>query len=70
MTQEPDANRLIAWLLDGDVALQYQVQRDLLGRERPDLQAFIATEGWGAQFLALFKLARQPGQNREVQPTP
>ncbi len=50
------SDRLVAWLLDGDVALQYQVQRDLLGQERPDLRARIATEGWGAQFLA----ARQP----------
>jgi hypothetical protein len=47
---------LIPWLLDGDVAIQYQVQRDLLGQERPDLRARIAVEGWGAQFLA----ARQP----------
>lgn len=47
---------LLAWLLAGDVSLQYQVHRDLLGTERPDLQARIATEGWGAQFLA----ARQP----------
>ena len=43
---------LIAWLLDGDVAVQYQVQRDLLGQERPDLRARFATEGWGARFLA------------------
>ena len=50
------ANSLIAWLLDGDVALQYQVHRDLLGQERADLQARIAAEGWGKQFLA----ARQP----------
>ena len=44
------------WLLEGDVAIQYQVQRDLLGSERPDLQQRIATEGWGARFLQ----ARQP----------
>lgn len=43
---------LVAWLLAGDVAIQYQVHRDLLGEERPDLRARIATEGWGAQFLA------------------
>jgi hypothetical protein len=47
---------LIPWLLDGDVAIQYQVHRDLLAQERPDLRAPIATEGWGKQFLA----ARQP----------
>lgn len=47
---------LIQWLLEGDVAIQYQVCRDLLDEERPDLRARIALEGWGAQFLA----ARQP----------
>ncbi len=40
------------WLLDGDIAVQYQVHRDLLDADRPDLQAHIATEGWGARFLA------------------
>jgi len=43
---------LIAWLLEGDVSIQYQVHRDLLGTERPDLRERIATEGWGAQFLS------------------
>lgn len=47
---------LIDWLLEGDVAIQYQVYRDLLDTPRPDLQARIATEGWGARFLA----ARRP----------
>ncbi len=45
-------NRVIAWLLQGDVAIQFQVYRDLLGEERPDLQARIAEEGWGARFLS------------------
>jgi len=44
---------LIDWLLAGDVAIQFQVHRDLLDTDRPDLQARIATEGWGAQLLAL-----------------
>jgi hypothetical protein len=44
-------NQIIAWLLEGDVSIQYQVQRDLLGVEKPALQKRIATEGWGAQFL-------------------
>ena len=52
----PIANDLLNWLLDGDVAIQYQVYRDLLAEERPDLRARITTEGWGAQFLQ----ARQP----------
>lgn len=45
------ANDLLNWLLDGDVAIQYQVYRDLLDEERADLRERIATEGWGAQFL-------------------
>ncbi|MBE0661373.1 MAG: hypothetical protein IH597_02810 [Bacteroidales bacterium] len=47
---------MINWLLEGDVAIQYQVYRDLLGTERPDLQKRIAQEGWGAQLLK----ARKP----------
>jgi hypothetical protein len=43
---------LIHWLLDGDVSIQYQTYKYLLNEERPDLQARIATEGWGAHFLA------------------
>ena len=39
------------WLLDSDVSIQFQVYRDLLGENRPDLQARIATEGWGKAFL-------------------
>ena len=34
-----------------DVSVQFQVQRDLLWDYRPELQAQIAEEGWGAQFL-------------------
>lgn len=46
-----DKQDLLDWLLKGDVAIQYQVYRDLLQEERPDLQSRIATEGWGAGFL-------------------
>ncbi len=42
---------LISWLLEADVAIQYQVHRDLLGIDRPDLQSRIANEGWGKAFL-------------------
>lgn len=42
---------IIKWLLQGDVAIQYQVHRDLLSTERGDLKNRIAQEGWGAQFL-------------------
>ena len=46
-----DKPQIIAWLLEGDVPIQYQVHRDLLGTDRKDLQARIAGEGWGRQFL-------------------
>jgi len=42
---------LISWLLAGDVAIQYQVQRDLLGSDMPQLRDRIANEGWGLGFL-------------------
>lgn len=45
-------DRLIEWLLKGDVSIQYQVQRDLLGYENSSLRDRIATEGWGAKFLS------------------
>jgi hypothetical protein len=47
-----DELQLIAWLLEGDVSIQYQVHRDLLATEKPHLQERIATVGWGAQFLS------------------
>ena len=43
---------ILAWLLDGDVSLQYLAYRDLLGQDRPELQRRIAAEGWGAAYLA------------------
>jgi hypothetical protein len=46
-----DNNQIIQWLLEGDIAIQYQVQRDLLGEENLELQERIAVEGWGARFL-------------------
>jgi hypothetical protein len=45
-------SEIIKWLLDGDEAIQYQVHRDLLGKNKNDLRRKIDTEGWGAQFLA------------------
>lgn len=44
--------RIRAWLLSGDVSIQYQVHRDLLDDSRPDLQARIADLGWGARLLS------------------
>lgn len=43
---------IIDWLLEGDVSIQYQVNRDLLSTNREDLQQRIEKEGFGAQFLS------------------
>lgn len=40
------------WLLQGDVSIQYQVYRDLLYKNRVDLQSRISKEGWGATLLS------------------
>lgn len=45
-------NEIINWLLQGDVSIQYQTYRDLLGEEREDLKNRIDKEGWGNQFLS------------------
>jgi len=42
---------IINWLLQGDIAIQYQTYRDLLGEDRQDIQSTIEKEGWGKQFL-------------------
>lgn len=47
---------LIAWLLDSDPALRWQTMRDLLGSPTAEVaaeRARVATEGLGAQLLAL-----------------
>lgn len=44
--------QIINWLLEGDVSIQYQVYRDLLGIEKKDLQDRIEKEGWGQKFLS------------------
>jgi hypothetical protein len=43
---------IIDWLLAGDVSIQYQTYRDLLGEDRIDLQKQISKKGWGARFLS------------------
>ena len=43
---------ILRWLEAGDVAIRYQVARDLLGRDDRALQSRIAREGWGARLLA------------------
>lgn len=47
---------VLAWLLDSDPALRWQVERDLLGAPDPTWQATrarVAVEGFGARLLAL-----------------
>jgi len=46
---------LLNWLLKGDVAIQYQVHRDLLNRDKKQLQKQIEKKGWGARLLSLQK---------------
>jgi hypothetical protein len=48
-------NEIINFLLSGDVSIQYQAHRDLLGSDQPGLQNRIETEGWGAKFLSFRK---------------
>jgi hypothetical protein len=46
----------LVWLLEGDVSIQFQARRDLLGEDPARLESLqrrIATEGWGARFLSL-----------------
>ena len=55
-------NKVLRWLLEGDVSINYQVYRDLLDDERPSLRKRIEEEGWGARFLALRKKDGHWGQ--------
>ena len=43
MTPRLITDDIVDWLLAGDVAIQYQVHRDLLDEERPDLRAHALT---------------------------
>ena len=52
MSDRQENNTIIKWLLQGDVSIQYQMHRDLLGINKPDLQKRIETEGWGQVFLS------------------
>ncbi len=45
-------SEIIAWLLEGEVSIQYQTKRDLLNNEQPSLKKRIQEEGWGKQFLS------------------
>jgi hypothetical protein len=48
-------NKLLNWLLEGDVSIKYQVSRDLLNSEDTKLKDLIANEGWGKTFLSCQK---------------
>ena len=51
---KPD-NPVLAWLLDSDPAIRWQVRRDLTDAPAPTVaseRARVATAGWGAQLLA------------------
>ena len=55
------ADETLAWLLSGEVAVQFQTRRDLLGDERPELQRRIASEGDARTILAA---RTEPGWGR------
>ena len=44
---------IVKWLLEGDIAIQYQTWRDLLGQDRPELQNDIAEYGFAKRLLDL-----------------
>src|SRR5512141_1930348 len=47
---------VVQWLLDSDSSIRWRVMRDLLGAPPKQVaaeRAKVATEGWGAQLLAL-----------------
>ena len=44
-------SQIIEWLLDGDPSIQFQVYRDLLSEQRPNIRDSIEFEGWGAELL-------------------
>ncbi|MCK6693031.1 MAG: hypothetical protein L6Q97_13145 [Thermoanaerobaculia bacterium] len=46
-----EINSIYSWLLEGDVAIQFQAHRDLAGAVLPKLQRRIKSEGWGRAFL-------------------
>jgi hypothetical protein len=53
--QQMTIDKIISWLLQGDPAIQYQANRDLLGINKPNLRKQIELEGWGQRLLAFRK---------------
>ena len=45
-------DEVLEWLLAGDPAIGWQVQRDLAGGDWRGTRARVAQEGWGAQLLS------------------
>lgn len=45
-------DEVVAWLLDGDPAIRWQVERDLLGQSGTETRRLVASQGWGAQLLS------------------
>lgn len=43
----------LAWLMAGDVSIQYQTKRDLLGIDSKPLRNRITSEGWGKKLLVI-----------------
>lgn len=44
--------QITQWLMKGDISVQYQAKRDLLGDDRIDLRKKITVQGWGQKFLS------------------
>ena len=57
MATNPQPDRsVIEWLLDSDPSIRWQTMQDLIGAPAQEVtaeRAKVATEGWGAQLLAL-----------------
>jgi hypothetical protein len=54
MPIKPQMKRVLTWLTEGDVSVQYQTHRDLLASDKRTtsaLQERIQREGWGLRFL-------------------
>jgi hypothetical protein len=54
-TPQPNSS-VIQWLLDSDPSIRWQVMRDLISTPAEEVaveRARVASEGWGAQLLAL-----------------
>jgi hypothetical protein len=54
-THQPTSS-VIRWLLDSDPSIRWQVMQDLIGAPAEEVaaeRAKVATEGWGAQLLAI-----------------